>query len=104
MKTISLKLAKHPHERRYLMCWYEINYSKSKVQFRSDYFVTEADEEKLHKLHCTIGSVKELTEKCTEILSPYANIIMEEVQRFLFLGAVDQIKIKHLQLISKTRY
>lgn len=82
-KDIQLFLAKHPIENHILMCWYEIKYKGRRIEFRSDRFVPEEVEERLHNLHTTISSNKELLEKCVEILSPYATKILEEVDKFL---------------------
>ena len=98
MKTVRIYLAKHPHENRHLMCWYQLNYLGKRIQFRSDFFVNPTEEEKLHEFHCNLSGQK-LLDKCVEILAPHANEIMQEIERVLHLPAIEQIKNKHISIL-----
>jgi hypothetical protein len=90
--TLNISLAKHQNENRTLMCWYTTKVDKVKIRFRSDAFVSEELENKLHHLHCTIGNSKVLLEKCAEILAPYAAAIEKEARAYLKLDVVKRLR------------
>jgi hypothetical protein len=98
-KTPVLGLTKHIYENRILMCWYSITIGTKRVKFRSDAFVPKKVEEKLHKLHCTIGSRKVLLEECTKLLTPYTEVIAAEVNAYLKLSAIEQMRNTNFQTI-----
>lgn len=103
MATITVSLASHPHENRTLMCWYEMKIGRKTVQFRSDAFVSKEDEKKLHQFHCTCTNIKQLTNKCFDLLDNHLDKIQKEVEDFLKLSFEDQKEFSH-KLVMKSPF
>ena len=81
--TVTIYLASHAFENRYLMCWYSISIpGKRTIQFRSDEFVPPEVEKKLHKLHCTIGNPDKLMKYCMPLLNPYLTKVAERAVEY----------------------
>lgn len=80
MKQDQINLAKHPHENRYLMCWYTIFFDGHLYEFRSEKVVSAADERKLREFHCTRMLVSSLRAGCLAILLPYLDQIKKHVK------------------------